>query len=305
MKIETLKDRIKKAEAKIIKINGTLEKHNKQLTKKATVLTKQGIDLKNYDRYNYRQTQTYWDICDYEDKLESITSNKKKLAETTSSLNKYKEQLKNQLAKDKKLANIIPPVLDEFLNNWRTKCYDFYIKLANEYIEEKYNKEYNITKENLQLLQKRQRIENTWNYKLVRKYTDEQIEKILSTDLDTWEKEKLQHLIKNHYWKKFIKNHFASDIAIIEKIVNYKTIDKIVLNKILDDDVKVKRENFIIRIKEVIGDIKDLSKLDIDARGELNGIAEGVKANAKIQTITAGGYNIQCFHFRVLVNTIK
>ena len=39
--------------------------------------------------------------------------------------------------------------------------------------------------------------------------------------------------------------------------------------------------------------------------GEINGIAEGEKGRAKVETIGAGGYNIQCYHFRVLVNKIE
>ena len=35
--------------------------------------------------------------------------------------------------------------------------------------------------------------------------------------------------------------------------------------------------------------------------GEINGWVEGDKSNVSVETITAGGWNIQCRHFRVLV----
>jgi hypothetical protein len=49
---------------------------------------------------------------------------------------------------------------------------------------------------------------------------------------------------------------------------------------------------------------KEELELRIDSIGEINGIIQGTISNAKVRTITAGGYNIQCFHYRVLVNKI-
>jgi len=71
------------------------------------------------------------------------------------------------------------------------------------------------------------------------------------------------------------------------------------------NDVAIKKEMFINRIKEVTGDIKNLNGLNMGMNGEINGIAEGENGKAKVETIGAGGYNIQCYHFRVLVNEIK
>ena len=42
-----------------------------------------------------------------------------------------------------------------------------------------------------------------------------------------------------------------------------------------------------------------------DGIGDINGIIVGTEGKAKIQTIGAGGYNIQCFHFRTLIHEIK
>ena len=51
--------------------------------------------------------------------------------------------------------------------------------------------------------------------------------------------------------------------------------------------------------------ITDAAALYIGPEGDINGIIVGTEGKAKIQTIGAGGYNIQCFHFRTLIHEIK
>ena len=78
------------------------------------------------------------------------------------------------------------------------------------------------------------------------------------------------------------------------------------LNKILAQEKQNKYEDLCNRISAVVGEITDASHLSIgNQRGELNGIVKGTKGSAKVETISAGGYNIQCFHYRVLVHKIN
>ena len=76
----------------------------------------------------------------------------------------------------------------------------------------------------------------------------------------------------------------------------------------LDDMVakekKAKYELLVNRCKSVIGAIVDAKALRVSGNGELNGYIDGSNGRCKIETIGAGGYNIQCFHFRVLVRKI-
>ena len=68
------------------------------------------------------------------------------------------------------------------------------------------------------------------------------------------------------------------------------------------------------RVTKVTGTITDASNLHLE-NGDINGIIIGERDKAKVQTISAGGYNDhiildsgrrgQCFHYRVLINPIK
>lgn len=76
--------------------------------------------------------------------------------------------------------------------------------------------------------------------------------------------------------------------------------------KVINAEAKVaKLLDLIGRIMSTVGTITDASTLYIGPEGDINGCIEGTEGKAKIQTIGAGGYNIQCFHFRTLIHEYK
>lgn len=88
----------------------------------------------------------------------------------------------------------------------------------------------------------------------------------------------------------------------------YKINGLYTLNQIKEAVAKerVRKEaNFFARVEKVTGKIVDVSNLTIADNMELNGVVIGEEGKATVDTITAGGYNIQCFHFRVLVKKIN
>ena len=90
--------------------------------------------------------------------------------------------------------------------------------------------------------------------------------------------------------------------------LSYKLNGLVTLNQIREAVAKErirKENNFIARVEKVVGKITDATDLKVADNLELNGIVIGQEGKAKVSTITAGGYNIQCFHFRVLVKKIK
>lgn len=141
--------------------------------------------------------------------------------------------------------------------------------------------------------------------KQVRMYSDEKIEEILNSNNQYQLRESASN-IKSKYIKKFEENQAKSDLIILNKIINYyEIINFEILDKIIKDDIEIKKEMFVNRVSATVGIIKDMKDFSIGYNGEINGIAIGDKAKAKVTTIIAGGYNIQCSHFRVLVHKIK
>lgn len=181
------------------------------------------------------------------------------------------------------------PVIDQFLEQWKLKAFEYYRNLEKEYNKLR-NKKYELTKENLDSIKGLNQIGC-----FLRNLTDEKIEKILNEfpNMPEYQKRNFEsdlHYIKFNQWKSF----YGGAIDICQKT------DK-ELNKFLDREVEAKKRNLIMRIEKKAGNILDATGLYIGSTGEINGIVKGNIKTVKVETISAGGYNVQCYHFRVLV----
>lgn len=76
------------------------------------------------------------------------------------------------------------------------------------------------------------------------------------------------------------------------------------LAKDLNEEANRKYDFIIERTNAIVGEITDASGLSVGSKQDLNGFIVGTRGTAKVQTIGAGGYNIQCFHFRTLINAV-
>lgn len=102
-------------------------------------------------------------------------------------------------------------------------------------------------------------------------------------------------------YKAFCKKHNAADRDFM-----YKTNEQI--HKANEDDAKAMILDLYNRIKDITGEITDWSGVEaaIGTWGMtvLNGVVIGKEGRAVVESIFAGGYNIQRLHVRVLVKSI-
>lgn len=77
------------------------------------------------------------------------------------------------------------------------------------------------------------------------------------------------------------------------------------LEKDLTEEANRKYDLIINRTNKIVGQITDASNLRIGDTGELNGVIVGTRGKAHVKTVGAGGYNIQCFHFRTYIKERK
>ena len=113
---------------------------------------------------------------------------------------------------------------------------------------------------------------------------------------DTNCRDSLKKEYKELGYSKFIEKHKYSSYDFIRKTNEeiYKENER---------DAKFAVIDLYYRVNEITGTIIDWSNIRCSG-GALNGTVTGKEGKAKIETIVAGGYNIQRLHNRVLVHSI-
>lgn len=99
----------------------------------------------------------------------------------------------------------------------------------------------------------------------------------------------------------FMKKYYSVINSVVFNLYKSKgELDLIRLDKLLDAEVEKKYKDLISRITAKAGEIVDASDLKIVA-GNINGTVIGSNRTVEVETIGAGGYNVQIFHYRTLV----
>ncbi len=128
-----------------------------------------------------------------------------------------------------------------------------------------------------------------------------QMQEELVKQWNMWDIERrnnLQAYYKEFGYSVFIKNYIRADYEF-----RCKTDEQI--HKQNTEDAKVLVLDLFHRVKSLTGEIKDWSGVHAQHGTHgmivLNGLVVGKKGTARVESIVAGGYNIQRLHIRVLV----
>lgn len=259
------------------------EKELDKLTKKLARIRK--VEAQNWEDPN----PYYYGPRDLKYTLRDIEEAQKAMAD-------YQAQL---AAEEEKAQSRNVPAILEFLENWKARVFAYYDKDIRAAFEEQ---------EKVRQLYNDAAIHpwGTTEYKAAHKVYEEAREAFYAKlhgyyrELTPEEKKKpryrYEHRIKTRdgEWE-HIRHYYLGNYA--------ESIAK--LHKDLDEEANRKYDFIIERTTAITGKITDATGLSIGAKADLNGYIIGEKGTAKVQTIGAGGYNIQCYHFRTLINELK
>ena len=233
MKLETLKERIAKAEEKISKKQNTIVKKT-ALREKKLYAAAMGSDFATRS----------WAESDAEQLAEDIERLKSEIKETEKTLENYRAQMAGEIKKQDLLTKEVP--------------------------------------ENLRTLQKE--LVTEWDR------------------FDTERKAKLYEQYKELGYREFMKVHKCAGYEFM-----HKTDDEI--HRDNERDAEAIILNLVNRVKGITGEITSWGNLylnpDNNGWSVLNGYVEGKEGRAHVESIGAGGYNIQRYHIRVLVKSVN
>lgn len=163
-------------------------------------------------------------------------------------------------------------VIIDFLENWKKNTTDFYTMKFEEYLE------------------------------AYAEYLEKNSKYCKWHNNGGWRDENRKEIEKeyNEYCERF-----RATWNFIREYVERRTFNHKKFQKDLEQEANRKYDFIIERTNYIVGQITNASNLYIGDKGDLNGYIIGTRGTAKVQTIGAGGYNIQCFHFRTLINSMK
>ena len=279
---------------RINNIINDIEKKNLTIEKKTQWIRKKEESIKNSSNQN--------DIYSLRIQIEILQDDINRLKNEIRLNNSKLDELKAEQAiqEEKARSRNIKPIL-EFLAKYKEMVSNYYLKGINEYFEAK--KIYHDKCKKLQDdFYNKHKMSYTKQEEIHRQYAREFgkvrgfTEYYPNPNYDSnnrWSKKELTRHVTGS--AEYAKNFFKDDL---QSSIDY-------LNRVLDKDCDAKYDRLVSDVVNYIGKITDASDLSVGEKGELNGIIIGEKGRVHVHTESAGGYNIQCFHYRTYINYIN
>lgn len=296
-----ISQRISDAYGKRERLTSTLGRHTAMLEKKEREFEKKyKLDPNLYTEETLRGNElAYWDFFSINSKKEDIRSVTKKIQDMDERIEKLKADLRSAEAQQAFMDNEIPDVIKEFFEAWKQDSISFFSNRYDEYhefVQQLRTEEYAARREAVKTLpvysKYADRIQSMSDYDFLNVYPRQPMESYL----------KERSLDYNSISER--KRSFAGPV--VTAMCRYN--DPIQRQQHLEADMEREMRSRMLdlaqRIGEHVGKITDAQGLHIQ-NGEIAGVIYGEKGSASIQTIGAGGYNIQRFHFRTLVHPIE
>lgn len=209
---------------------------------------------------------TGWEVNPYYYNEYDLKYTKRDLEAAQEALKKYQEDLVK--ATEKANSRNVTAIL-EFLEGWKKRMREYYTNMIPRYL-----------KARAEYYEQKRIYGEYYRFREERAAKEKEYRKIRKEFRETWGfMEEYIPYGDKFDWERFEKN--------------------------IKKEAERKYDNIIERTNEIVGTITDATGLRVGYKGELDGFILGERGKAKVQTIGAGGYNIQCFHFRILVHEVK
>lgn len=281
MTVEELKSKVINAQAKVNKRDAILKKHREQLAK---------MIAKGADEFDVRV------------KRSDIEGAGKKLDEAREALKNWEEKLGARIDRDAYIEANAPQIIRDFLNGWKAKAIEYYRNNRLSYIklrEELGKQVLDARREALRTLPELERAREI--------YKDRELDEY--TLINLWPRKPVDDFLER---RGLSRKEINARLAIAGDSITLRLVGirdeqerEAWLEKTIEEEKMAKLVDLIARINSVVGTITDASGLYVSGKGDINGIIAGTEGKAKVETITAGGYNIQCLHYRTLIHEFK
>ena len=202
----------------------------------------------------------------------------KDLAAAKEGLADWENKLKEE---GDKAASRNVPAITEFLDLWEQRCIEFYLDAYERYkvAVEEMRADYKRMSEEMDALGYRARWDkNDPNYEEYHRLDKEQDE---------------------------FRKDFYREWNYVTQFLDHEKPYEEYMRHFIAEEKKRKYDFLLDKVCSIVGTITDASNLRVGAKGDLNGYIVGTDGKASVQTIGAGGWNIQVFHYRTLIKRMK